>query len=414
MVGAAGAAHIGLRRASRTSRDVGPAADDGVARPVYGDVMRLDARLVDACIAAAVAAAMALIISVAQEPASRAPDALAYLLGVTVGALLLARREAPMLVLTGSVFALMTYYALDYPAFPPAVPLAVAAYSAAAAGRAVPAAVIVMGLQAFTLGWMSIHDLQSFASVLGRQTLVETALLAAVLLLGDAVRSRRERLRAVEEARELEAARRLEAQRLRIARELHDVMAHTVAGISVQAGVAADIIDEAPEQARAALRAMRRQTREAMDEIAATVGLLRGAEDGAPRVPAPGLAQLDGLVRMAGTAGVDVTVSVGGAPRALPAAVDLTAYRIVQESLTNVVRHAGATAARVRIDYAGDGVHMEVRDDGRGQAGRPATGHGLRGMHERAAALGGDLDAGPVAGRGFRVRARLPTRPTAP
>jgi signal transduction histidine kinase len=377
--------------------------------------------LVDAAIATVVASALVLMISVAQEEnPARQPDAFGYLLGVTVGALLLARRTAPMLVLTGSVLALMTYYTLGYPAFPPAAPLVAAAYSAAVAGRLVPAAAIVFGLQLFSVGWQGIYDDRSVAAVVGNQTLVEASLLAAVLLLGDAVRSRRgwarevaERLRAVDEQRELEAARRLEEQRLLIARELHDVMAHTIAGISVQAGVAAEVLDDAPGEARAALRAIREQSRDAVDEIAATVGLLRGGGADAPRVPAPGLAQLDGLVRMADGAGVDVDVSLGGSARPLPPAVDLTAYRIVQESLTNVVRHARASRARVRIDYERDGIQLRIEDDGRGRANGFAPGHGVLGMRERATALGGDVVAGPVAGSGFRVRARLPTRPAA-
>jgi signal transduction histidine kinase len=392
----------------------------------YGDgkvprVRILRPQLIDTGIATAVAGAVALMMSVAQEEeATREPDAFAYLLGITIGALLLARRTAPMLVLTGSVLSLMTYYSLGYPAFPPVAPLAVAAYSAALAGRLVPAAAIVFGLQLFSIGWQGMEDGRSVATVVGTQTLVEGSLAAAVLLLGDAVRSRRgwarevrERLRAVEEQRELEAARRLEEQRLRIARELHDVMGHTIAGISVQAGVAADVIDDAPDRARAALKAIREQSRDAMDEVAATVGLLRGDGHEAPRVPTPGLAELHGLLLMADGAGVDVKLSVAGAPRPLPPAVDLTAYRIVQESLTNVVRHAGASRARVQIDYEADGIEMRIEDDGRGHANGFAAGHGVLGMRERAAALGGELDAGPAPWRGFRVRARLPTRPVA-
>jgi signal transduction histidine kinase len=376
---------------------------------------RLAPTLIDAAVATAVAAGVALMISVAQEEeATREPDAFAYLLAVTIGALLLARRSSPMLVLTGSVLALMTYYTLGYPAFPPALPLAVAAYSAAVAGRLIPAAAIVFGLQLFSIGWQSIYDERSVASVVGRQVLAEVALMAALLLLGDAVRSRRGWAAEVRERLDREGDQRVQEERLRIARELHDVMAHTVAGITVQAGVAADVLDEAPEEARASLRAIREQSREAMDEIAATVGLLRGDARDAPRVPAPGLAELESLVRMADGAGVDVSVSVGGAPRALPSAVDLTAYRIVQESLTNVVRHARASAAHVRIDYERDGIAMRIEDDGCGPRDGRADGHGLLGMRERAAAIGGALDAGPAPQRGFRVSARLPTRPLTP
>ena len=414
----------GRRDAAATPGGVGRSADDAGWRLAYGHGKVHDDRqalprpkplLIDAAIATAVAAATALMMSVAQEEGvTRDPDALAYLIALTIGGLLLARRVAPMLVLTGSVFALMTYYALGYPAFPPAAPLAAAAYSAAVAGRVLPAAVIVMGLQLFSVGWQAIDDGRSVASVVGTQTLAETALLGAVLLLGDAVRSRRGWAHEVRDRLEREGARRVQEERVRIARELHDVMAHTVAGIAVQAGVAADVLDDAPDEARASLRAIREHSRDAMDEIAATVGLLRGNTAGeAPRAPAPGLGQLEGLVRMADRAGVEVRVSVDGAPRPLPPAVDLTAYRIVQESLTNVVRHAGASAAHVLIDYGSGGIEMRIEDDGRGRTNGFAPGHGVLGMRERASALGGELDAAPVPGSGFRVRARLPTRPAA-
>jgi signal transduction histidine kinase len=379
----------------------------------------LSPRATDAGVALAVAVAMTLIISVAhEEGATRSPDALAYLLGLTVAALLLARRSHPMLVLVGSVGALMIYYALDYPAFSPAVPLAAAAYSAAVAGRIVLAAAIVGGLVIFGAGWQNLGEGTSLASVIGTNTLADAALLAAVLLLGEAVRNRRgwsdevrRRLQRAEEDREREAARRVEAERLRIARELHDVMAHTIAAVNVQAGVAADGIDDAPDETRAALRTIREQSREAMAELRATVGLLRGGAADAPRDPAPGLAQLESLVRTATAAGLRVDVSVAGTARPLPGAIDLTVYRIVQESLTNVIRHAHASAAAVLVRYEANAILVQVNDDGRGGHDRASAangGHGLDGMRERAAAVGGALRAGPAPGGGFRVQARLP------
>jgi signal transduction histidine kinase len=266
--------------------------------------------------------------------------------------------------------------------------------------------------------WQTLGEDASLLSVLGTQTLADAGLLATVLLLGEAVRNRRawaqevrRRLERAEEDREREAARRVAEERLRIARELHDVMAHTVATLNVQAGVAADVIDDAPEQAKASLRTIREQSREAMAELRATVGLLRGGAIDAPRAPAPGLAGLDALVQMATGAGVEVDVSVAGAVRPLPAAIDLTAYRILQESLTNVVQHAHATAASVLVRYDADAIVLQVEDDGHGpaHAGNGASGFGLVGMRERAAALGGILDAGPRPGGGFRVHAQLPT-----
>jgi signal transduction histidine kinase len=240
-----------------------------------------------------------------------------------------------------------------------------------------------------------------------------------VLLLGEAVRSRRAwaaevraRLRRAEEDREREAERRVQQERLRIAREMHDVLAHTIAAINVQAGVAGDVIDEAPDKARASLQEIRRQSRDAIAELKATVGVLREGSTAAPRAPAPGLADIDGLIETAAGAGVRVEVSVAGPARPLPATVDLSAYRIVQESLTNVVRHAHASEAIVNVRYDPGAVVLQVRDNGTGDANGTTgdgRGHGLIGMRERAAALGGTLEAGAGPGGGFLVQATLPT-----
>jgi signal transduction histidine kinase len=388
-----------------------------------GDIQQrlraLSPRARDAAVAAVVAVAMTLTIGVATEDeATRSPDALAYVLGLIVAALVLARRRWPMGVLLGSVGVLFIYYGLQYPAFSPAVPLAAAAYSAAAAGHIRAAGTLLAGVVLFGVGWQTLGEDKSLASVVGTGTLADVALLAAVLLLGEAVRNRRAwaeevrlRLRRAEEDREREAARQVAEERLRVGRELHDVLAHTVAGLNVQASVAADVIDDDPEQAKAALRTIREQSRTAIAELKATVGLLRGDATDAPRAPAPGLGELDGLVRMAGGAGVEVDVSVAGAVRPLPGTIDLTAYRILQESLTNVVRHAGASTARVLIRYEPDAIVVQVDDDGRGPASvaNGAGGYGLVGMRERTAAVGGVLEAGARPGGGFRVYAQLPT-----
>jgi signal transduction histidine kinase len=382
------------------------------ARPALRTVMwvlsRLPPAAVDAALVVAVAAAMTLTISVAAEDSTREPDLLAYALGLCVGVLLAARRRWPMGVLVASVGVLWIYYALDYPAFAPAVPLAAATYFASAAGHLRAAALLIAGVLIFGLAWQTLGEDASLASVIGINTLADASLLAAVLLLGEAVRSRRAWAEEVRARTEREAARRVEEERLRIARELHDVMAHTIAGVNVQAGVAADVIDEDPEQAKASLRAIREGGREAMAELRATVGLLRGTE-AASHAPAPGLGDLDGLARMVGEAGLKVDVEVAGPARTLSGAVSLTAYRIVQESLTNVVRHARAEAASVSVRYEPDAVVVRIEDDGRGVAADGATGHGIAGMRERAAAVGGTLQAGPGPSGGFRVSARLPT-----
>ncbi len=436
MMGGAESAAIGLAGGLRvrptgdggpapTPAGVGPQADDAAPCVAYCAAMlavRLSPRAVDVGLALLVGAAMTLTISVAQEEdATRSPGILAYVLGLTVAALLLARRRWPLLVLLGSVGVLLIYFALNYPAFSPAVPLAAAAYSAAVAGLLVPAAVVLAGVLLVGAAWQTVGESESLASVLGTGTLTDASLFAAVLLLGEAVRHRRawaqevrQRLERVAQEQERDAARRVQEERLRIARELHDVTAHTIAALNVHAAVAADVIDAAPEEAKASLRTIRQQSRQAMAELRAAVGLLRGKAPEAPREPAPGLAAVDALVQTTAAAGVEVAVTTTGTERALPGGVDLTAYRIVQEALTNVVRHAAATTATVRVRYEPEAVVVEVTDDGRGVgAGDGPCGHGVVGMRERAAALGGTLEVGPAPGGGFRVRAELPTVATA-
>ncbi|MDT0344663.1 sensor histidine kinase [Streptomyces litchfieldiae] len=249
-----------------------------------------------------------------------------------------------------------------------------------------------------------------------------TALAAAA---GEAVRSRRamvdairERAERAERTREEEARRRVAEERMRIARELHDVVAHHIALVNVQAGVAAHVMDTRPDQAKEALGHIRQASRRALGELQTTVGLLRHQDEPiAPTEPARGLGVLDELVDGFTKAGMSVTVEAPAAAGPLPSAVDLAAYRVVQEALTNVHKHAGPEAtARVRIVRQGGAadaaLHITVDDDGPGDqaAAREGlgSGHGLTGMRERAAALSGTCEAGPVAGGGFRVRVTLP------
>ncbi|WP_217915052.1 sensor histidine kinase [Miltoncostaea marina] len=371
----------------------------------------------DAVVAAAVALGVSVAIAARQEPDAAEPDALAYLVGVAIAAPLLVRRRRPLGGFLVSAALVMAYHALGYPAIGLAAPLAVGLYSAARAGRALPALAVMLLLEVNGFAYQVLVEGGSLVSVVGSQLMIELLLIAALLLLAEALRSRRawmdevtERLRRTEEEREREAQARLEAERRRIAREMHDVLAHTVAVIGVQAGVAAEAVADAPDEARAALGVIREKSREAMAEIRAAVGVLREPGGAAPRAPAPGLARLEDLVGAAEAADLRVEVSVSGRARPLPGAVDLTAYRIVQESLTNVLRHARAGVARVAIGYEPGALVVEVGDDGAGHGGRPpAVGHGLAGMRERAAALGGRLEAGPGDGAGFRVRAWLPT-----
>ncbi|WP_432041796.1 sensor histidine kinase [Streptomyces cadmiisoli] len=235
------------------------------------------------------------------------------------------------------------------------------------------------------------------------------------LLLGEAVRTRRQLLAEyaaqaarAEEDREREAVRRVREERVRIARELHDVVAHTVTAMTVQAGVALEAFEVKPAVARQAMRQVRDSGKEAVRELRATVTVLREREDDTIE-PTPGLARLPGLVGRFAGSGVEITLRQGADADGLPPVVELAAYRIVQEALTNVVRHSGARHAVVSVNRQGSGLSVEIRDDGSPpQAPGMPGGFGLLGMRERAVAAGGTLEHGVMDGGGYRVRAVLP------
>ncbi|GLZ80929.1 hypothetical protein Afil01_57360 [Actinorhabdospora filicis] len=230
------------------------------------------------------------------------------------------------------------------------------------------------------------------------------SVIAALFLWGRRMRVERHRARQREEAADEE--RRAGEERLRIAQELHDVLAHHISLINVQAGVALHLVDERPEQTREALAAIKTASKDALGSLRAALDLLRNPGEAAPRSPTAGLAQLPGIVDSVRAAGLDVTLTVLGDPREVPLPTQLAALRITQESLTNTLRHSGASTAAVTLEYRPGDVVVTVTDDGRG--GVPVPGNGLSGMSERATALGGACSAGPAPGGGFTVRAELP------
>jgi signal transduction histidine kinase len=230
------------------------------------------------------------------------------------------------------------------------------------------------------------------------------------LAAGDAVRSRREAVERAAAASEEQALRRLGEERLQIARDVHDVVAHAMVEINVQAGVAAHLIDRDPEQARSALRHIKAASGDALNDLRATLGVLRRAEGAPPVEPTAGVEDLEELAGGLRAAGVAVTFDVEPLP-AGASAVQAVVYRIVQEALTNALRHARASTVRVRVARDGDAVEVEVRDDGAGGGGPGGAGQGLRGMRERAAAIGGTVECGAAPGGGWRVAARLPVHP---
>jgi len=235
----------------------------------------------------------------------------------------------------------------------------------------------------------------------------------AVAIAAEATRIRAERAAATRASRRIDQRRQQSEERLRIARDLHDVIGHNISLINVQASMGLDLMDSQPEQARAALSAIKSASKEALEELRTMLTTLRHDDDVAPRSPVPGLERLPELIKLTRTAGLSVEVEVAGKAPPLPAAVQLAAYRIIQESLTNVARHAGPARVTVRVSYDDADVRVEIDDDGTAPSNGAAaigTGSGITGMRERAAALGGDLSAGFRHGGGFRVSARLPLR----
>jgi signal transduction histidine kinase len=252
------------------------------------------------------------------------------------------------------------------------------------------------------------------ATVSSGQLLPDAILFAGAWAIGDSLGARRAYTRELEEKadrlereRETEAARAVAEEQTRIGRELHDVIAHSLSVMVVQAAAANDVFDARPERAREALREIEATGRGALGELRRLLGAVRGGDT--DFAPPPGLDQLDALVAQVRSAGLEVAVSIEGTPRALPIAIDLSAYRIVQEALTNTLKHAEATHVGVELRFADDALDIAVRDDGRANGAlAPGTGSGLVGMRERVTTYGGTLQAGPAPGGGFAVAARFP------
>jgi signal transduction histidine kinase len=339
-------------------------------------------------------------------------DVLGYALLLAGPALLLLRRRRPVATLAGTGAVTLAYVALGYPYGPVFASLVVAFFSAVAAGHrraALAVAGAVYAGHALVGQWLYRWlppDGDHRLSWTGEPGIA--AWLLAVLAAAELYRVRRERIARERQERQEAERRRVAEERMRIARELHDVLAHSISLINVQAGVALALMDERPEQARTALTTIKAASKEALGEVRQVLGALRAPGE-APRSPAPGLDRLPELAEQATAAGLTAQVEVSGDPVPLPPGADLAAFRIVQEALTNVVRHSGARTARVRLSYLPDLLDLRVDDDGPAvTGGDTGGGNGLVGMRERAAALGGTAEAGPRPGGGFRVHARLP------
>src|SRR5262245_22082255 len=355
---------------------------------------------------------------VLRAEASTRPLALALALAAT--ATLVLRRGAPTATLAISGALVLALFAVDHAVGAVAVIApAIALYSLALSRSglhlvaALPSPAAAVMVADVVLAGPHPHAVTL-------QTAAHVALIAVPVLAAEALRNRRsyvqllvERLELAERTREEEAQRRAEQERLRIARELHDVVAHTLTTINVQAGVAAHLADREPGRAGSALAAIEAASHDALDELRAILGVLREA-DGTevPLDPAPGLDGVASLVDRFRAAGGEIELELAGEqPEQIPEAVQLAAFRIVQESLTNASRHAPGAAARVRLGYGRDRLCVGIENNSGRERNGNGRGHGagIAGMRERATALGGTLEAGPCPG-GFKVSAGLPYR----
>lgn len=350
------------------------------------------------------------------------------------GLVVAVRRRWPVPVFVTTALASLVYFSLDFPDGPGWLGLFVALYTLTAYGdgrRSV--AIAGVGTTVLAVGWLvAAADIEPRAAIGWVFFRIGASVMSAAL--GESVRSRRviaaeaqQRAELAERTREEEARARVDAERLRIAREVHDTVAHAIAIINVQSGVTAHVLDKRPEVAREALQAIEETSSRALREMRAILGVLRDDNDG--RLPYPGLGQIDELTAKARDAGLDINLEETPPAAPLPSAVGSAAYRILQESITNVIRHVGPTRVTVALNPGTDALEIRVTDEGRraaagdegphlpaphpaGTAGSAKPGRGIVGMRERCQLLGGELDAKPTPGGGFEVRARLPLAPT--
>jgi signal transduction histidine kinase len=391
-------------------------------RRLWSRLREANPLVVDSILAALVLVAGLISLTAEPTPANPTPtDALAVVLVVVGFGALALRRRYPIAVLVVATVCAIVYVVRDYPDNGLPVIALMALYTVASHRprrvwvTAVTIFLVILGISAVTHpNEVNLVDLVGNVAIFG---------IAAVF--GDSVRLRKAytgaleaRAAALERSQQTEAKRAVAEERLRIARELHDVVAHAMSVVAVQSGVGAHVIDSDPAEAKRILENVKVTSREALDEMRRLLGVLRRQEsDGDGPVldlaPVPGLHGVEGLAQSLREAGVPVQVQVSGTRIDVPPGVDLCAFRIVQEALTNVLRHAGPARALVDVEYRPGAVTVRVTDDGRGAAAAVASvasggGHGLLGMRERVAVFGGELTTGPHVGGGFRVSATLP------
>lgn len=405
----------------------------------------MDPRVTDVLLGVGIALGVAVVISGDWQGYAPVP-ALAYLFALGFGASMVLRRRLPRIVLLVTVLGIFVYYTLDYPPIGIALPAVAALYSAAEQARA-RAAAVAGAVLAVVSAYFRIQGGQPAAYLISYDLITNIALIAAAIALGVSVRLHRDTVAQADRIAALTAAaatqragERAQAERVQIARDLHDVVGHTLAAVTVHAHVAAEAIGSDDDAARRAIEQIHSSTAETMTELRGTVRVLRADPEGSDR-PAPNLAGLEALMSSVREAGIAVEQEIDLAGREISAPIEAATFRIVQEALTNVLRHSRAGAVRLSIVADRERLRIEICDDGvgggrvdagrgrgdgnaaaddgavagavgpeRGEGGGDQVGHGIAGMTERARLLGGSLSAGPRHGRGYSVRAELPLR----
>lgn len=381
--------------------------------PAQKQTEQVPAWVLDLLLGSAVTLVVALVIS-ADQGGRQDPDAVAYLFACGFGGLMLARRRFPVAVLVATMLLLFAYYIVDYPAIGLAVPVAAALYSAAEGGH-LTAAVIVSLLLILVSTYFRLLEGQTIAYLLGYELVSTVTVMAAAIALGDSTRARRalraeqeQTARLIEQEHAYRAEQRVQEERVRMARDLHDVIGHSMSVISLHADVAREAIGNNEEEARQALAHIRTASSETMRELRATVKLLRNPVQEQPDRSITSLANLTTLLENATRSGLQIELQCSGDLGKLPATVDTAAYRIIQEAFTNIIRHANATQVLLMLAADAHMLRLQISDNGNATPISVVLGSGITGMVERARLLGGTLTTQARPTGGFVVSASFP------
>jgi signal transduction histidine kinase len=373
--------------------------------------------LLDLLLGLAVTLVLTLVIS-SQQGGTRAPDLLAYLFAVCFGSFMLLRRRFPVIILVATMLLLFVYYIFNYPAIGLALPVVAALYSAAERGH-IRATIVVSIVLICVSTYFRLRDGESIAYLLGYELASTATLLAASIALGDSSRSRKA-LRAeqahtaqlIAQEHAYRAEQRIQSERVRMARELHDTLGHSISIISLQADVARESLNSKPDQALQALGHIRTACSATMRELRTLLKVLRTPSDQQANWSIGSLSHLAELITNASNSGLEIDAQIDNQLKIerLPASIDAAAYRIIQEALTNSLRHAHASKLWLRINSVDAGLQIDIVDNGKSGQGPVTEGSGISGMRERARLLGGDLRAEAIPTGGFEVKAFLPLK----